>query len=93
MTLPSRSPNTGARPDGNWSSGPSRWLYLGWIVLAILILVFIALHLAGGVGSHGPGRHAPPSDAGSHTAPPGYMNGHRLPADVHGHAPWVKSGN
>jgi hypothetical protein len=88
MTVRPRPPDTGTRPDGEASTGLPRWLYLAGIVVAILILVFVVFHLTGGgLGNHGPGRHAPPDDADSHTPPSGAKKDHSPPGGFHRHVP------
>jgi hypothetical protein len=88
MTVPPRPPDTGTRPAGESHTGLLRWLYLAGIVLAILVLVFVVFHLTGGgLGNHGPHRHASPDDAGSHTPPSGVKKGHSPPGGFHGHTP------
>ena len=34
-----------------------RWVKLSAVVVGLLVLVFVILHLLGGAGGHGPGRH------------------------------------
>jgi hypothetical protein len=36
-----------------------RWVKMSLIILIVLVLVFVALRLAGVGGDHGPGRHLP----------------------------------
>jgi hypothetical protein len=57
MTVPSPPSDTGTRPEVESKTSLPRWLYLVGIVVAILILMLVALHLAGGLGKHGPARH------------------------------------
>jgi hypothetical protein len=36
-----------------------RWVKVSLIIVTVLVLVFVALRLAGVGGDHGPGRHVP----------------------------------
>jgi hypothetical protein len=56
--------------DGSDYPGAPRWVKVFGIIIAIPILLFVILMLAGGPGRHGPGRHFGPGDAGESTPPP-----------------------
>ena len=47
------------RPTRDPSSPPPmpRWVKLSAVGVGVLVLVFVILHLIGGAGGHGPGRH------------------------------------
>jgi hypothetical protein len=48
-----------ARPTREPSTPPPmpRWVKLSAVGVGVLVLVFVILHLLGGAGGHGPGRH------------------------------------
>jgi hypothetical protein len=45
------------RPTGSTPPPMPRWVKLSAVVVGALVLVFVILHLLGGAGGHGPGRH------------------------------------
>lgn len=49
--------------------GLPRWLKISLAVLGVLILLFVALKVAGLGGDHGPGRHQPDEDTPSQHSP------------------------
>lgn len=52
---PDREPTL--HPDAGAPPGTPRWVKVSAAVVGVLILVFLALQLAGLGGEHGPGRH------------------------------------
>jgi hypothetical protein len=46
-------------PDRESTSGIPRWVKMVGIILAVLVLLFVVVQLAGGgLGGHGPRRHS-----------------------------------
>jgi hypothetical protein len=57
-----------------------RWVKVAGLIVAILaLLLIVMLHLRGGAGGHGPGRHF----GGQASDPPGFTDA----ADIAGHKP------
>jgi hypothetical protein len=54
--------------DSNGDAGTSRWVKIFGIVALVLVLLVVIMMFASG-DSHGPGRHIPSGDAGSHIPP------------------------
>ncbi|MGH3391484.1 MAG: hypothetical protein ACRDOO_21660 [Actinomadura sp.] len=50
---------TRARPDRESPPRMPRWVKIPMIVIGALLVLFVALQLAGLGGEHGPGRHIP----------------------------------
>lgn len=69
MTNRPQDPETGAGSaatyDRESTTGMPRWVKVGGLVLALAVLLFIVMLLVGGVGRHGPARHASSSDGGA----------------------------
>jgi hypothetical protein len=78
---PDTDDDTNVRPDHELSSGVPRWVKVVGVIVAVLVLLFIILQLAGVGGEHGPGRHAPP---GTQT-PPSHVTGAHTPPTNGGH--------
>jgi hypothetical protein len=49
--------------------GTPRWVKVFAIIVIVLVLLLGGLKLFGVGGEHGPGRHAPPGDAGGQALP------------------------
>ncbi|HEV8635254.1 MAG TPA: hypothetical protein VG370_13565 [Chloroflexota bacterium] len=62
MADPRPYPDTGAPP------GTPRWVKVFGIVALVLVLLVVAVMVAGG-GEHGPGRHMPSGGTGGPTPP------------------------
>jgi hypothetical protein len=65
------------------TTGMPRWVKVSLIVVAGLVVLFVALKLSGLAGEHGPGRHSP-----GRGAPPSDVverGGHRPPAGIPDH--------
>ncbi len=75
------------RPKTGPTPGTPRWVKVFGVIITVLVLVIVAMLVAGG-GSHGPGRHLPSGDAGGRTAPTD-LRDDRSPsgAALSGHAP------
>ena len=64
--------DTSEGPDRRSTSRTPRWVKVCGIVALVLVLMVVALVLAGG-GRHGPGRHtASGADAAARTPPAGF---------------------
>lgn len=66
MAEPSRDPGFGRDYPGT-----PRWVKGLGIAAALLILLFIILHLSGVTGGHGPGRHLRSGEAAGQRPPAG----------------------
>jgi hypothetical protein len=44
-------------PQVDEPAGPPRWVKVTGVVVAVVVLLFVVLHLITGGGGHGPGRH------------------------------------
>lgn len=53
--------------DRGSTPGTPRWVKVFGIIVIILVLLVVIMLLTGVGGDHGPGRHRPSGDAGSHT--------------------------
>ncbi len=78
------APDAGADPmvDPAPASGMPRWVKVSLIIVAVVILTFVILKIAGVGGEHGPGRHMGGSGTSSSSVP-----GHRPPPGVPNHGP------
>lgn len=56
---------TDVRPDRVRPTRTPRWVKMFGIIVLVLILLLVVQILMG--GNHGPGRHIPSGDAGSHS--------------------------
>jgi hypothetical protein len=67
MADPPRYPGTGAEPDYESTTGIPRWLKVVGIIVAVLVLLFVAVLLFGGdlFGGEG-GGHRPGPPPGGH---------------------------
>lgn len=65
----------GVRPTADRPPGTQRWVKVSGIIVLVLVLLLVAMMFIGG-GEHGPGRHAPPGDAGGQAPPSGVMEDH-----------------
>jgi hypothetical protein len=65
---PDSNGNTGVVPGRELTPGIPLWVKVFGIVAFVLVLLVIIMMFASG-GSHGPGRHIPSGDAGSHIPP------------------------
>jgi len=68
---PDSNDNTGAGTGRELTPGTPLWVKVFGIVALVLVLLVIIVMFASG-GSHGPGRHIPSGDAGSHIPPIAY---------------------
>jgi hypothetical protein len=65
---PDANSNPDVGPGRELPPGIPRWVKVfGIVALVLVLLVIIMLFVSG--GSHGPGRHIPSGDAGSHMPP------------------------
>ena len=65
-------PDGAAGPGRESIVGTPRWVWVAGIIALVVALLFGIMILTGGVGDHGPGRHAPPDgDSVVHIPPPG----------------------
>ncbi len=67
MVDPPPYTDTGVGPGREYPGTP-RWVKVSGIIALVLVLLVVVMLLFGG-GNHGPGRHMPSGDAGSHTLP------------------------
>jgi hypothetical protein len=61
-----------------------RWVKVSLIIVAVLVVLFVGLQLAGVGGDHGPGRHMGPGGEGGQT-PASNVTEHRPPPGVPDH--------
>ena len=84
MDDPPRRPD-GGKDESDYPGAP-RWVKVFGIIIAVPILLFVILMLAGGQGRHGPGRHFGFGDAGEQRAPSSAPDDHAPPGgDGGGH--------
>ena len=64
MTDPPHYPDS--KSDRADDAGTPRWVKVFGIIALVFVLLFVIVMLTGGVGGHGPGRHAPSSRVTEH---------------------------
>lgn len=55
--MPDTEDAAARRPAAGDPPGMPRWVKIGLVVFALLVLLFAVLHLTGVVSGHGPGGH------------------------------------
>ncbi len=78
---PDTGDDTGVRPTADRPPSTPRWVKVFGIIVAVLVLLFVVMMVAGVGGEHGPNRHAPSGDAG--TPPTNVPEGHTPSTGAH----------